>query len=225
MNRTMSRVVMLVVLAVFVQVSFLMLMSYGRPAVVRKPRIALVTMPITLGDWQGEETEMDHRVTGVITRDHGTAVVNRLYRSPSGRGISLHSTTTTVYTRELRHHPNHCYQSHGSQILKEDRPIIELDDGTSFRVDLLTLENRGQRSLALYWYQFGDQIILDRAQQDEARKSMTGQKEWPPVIKVLLSMPLSSPEEDRLLLMSFAKDVYTWTREIDRQPAASDKAG
>ncbi len=225
MNRTISRIVMLVVLVVFVQVIFVLVMGYGRPTVVRKPRVEVSEIPITFGDWKGEETEMDPRITGVIARDHGSAVVSRLYRDPEDRTISLHSAVTTVYTRDLRHHPNRCYETHGSRILKDERPTITLDDGRSVNVGLLTVEKEGQRSLALYWFQFGDHVVLDESQQDEARRSVQGQKEWPPVIKVLLSLRLSNEEKDRARLMDFAKQVYTWTREMDRTPVDSDKAG
>ncbi len=225
MNRTMPRIVMLVVLAILVQVSFLMLQSYGVPTSIRQPRVELSEMPVTFGTWQGEDAELDPQVTGLLTRDLSTMVVSRLYKDADGHVVTLHSMVRTGYIHGLPHHPNHCYQSQGSQIIEEDRPKLELDDGTSIPVHILSLEYQGQRSLALYWYQLGDKIILDGQQQRKVRWSLRGKKEWPPVVKVLLSSSLSNQEKDRDRLMEFAKHVYTWTREIDRQPVVSDKAG
>ena len=65
--------------------------------------------------------------------------------------------------------------------------------------------------------QFGDKIILSGAEQRRARWALRGQKTWPPLIKVLLSTPVGDPERSEKRLLDFAKLVYAWTKDLDRQ--------
>jgi len=215
MMTTTTRLLLIIALAVMVHLCFLVVQKHGMPTEIRLPAGNLADMPMTFGPWNGKESKLDPRLVGGIG---AAAVVNREYQDDAGHVVSLHSSVVTKFDVSLQHHPKHCYIANGSDVVLDKRGELEFADLPNVPVAIMVAEQGGQRLLVLYWYQLGEKFILNGREQRTVRWDFRGQKTWPPLIKVLLSAPASDLVEDEKRLMEFAKLVYLWTKDLDRQP-------
>ena len=179
---------------------------------VRPLRKDLHGFPYDLGDWHGEDQDLDEAVVKKVGARHS---ISRSYRDAAfGRAVSLHiGDWDSLKTPTLPHPPTICYPAAGVQILR--RETIEVDDADPFQAELLLVEREGGRSLVLYWYRWDEQICTTRTQACMARLKMIGSQEWPPVVKVLLDTPCIPSETAALeSLRNFAAEVRKWTRDL-----------
>lgn len=179
------------------------------------PDRKLAELPLILGDWTGKDADVDPQI---FLSAGAHSVVNRRYRDPYGRAIILHSALFTNHNEMTPHRPDFCYAGDGWQLTGEQivplMPVNGSTDRQAVAARLLTLERSGQRVLALYWYQLGDQVFVDRNGARDARQHLWGRDAWPPVIKVLveISAPELPPAEKQL--RQFADLVYGWTADL-----------
>lgn len=216
-NKPLVRLAAVAALVLLVHVGYLL--SRNMPDDFRSPRYELKEMPLKLGAWVGEEIPMKKEITGAIDADD---CVDRLYRDPTGRQISLHANAVMRYFLTLKHHPRHCYTTHGSRLVKEKEDELKMPDGSTVPVGIMLMENQGQRILVLYWYQLdvfphndNVEIALDHPQQRKLRWKLHGQKTWPPLVKVLLQTPAPEEQSAERRIKEFAARVYGWTKYLD----------
>ena len=141
-----------------------------------------------------------------------TSAVNRLYTNPGGNTVALHATVT-VFTNDwhLPHPPPRCYTGSGHSIIKTKTLEIARPDGTTIPVDLMTTELAGKRSYVLYWYQVGDQIVLDGPQLRQLAWTMRGKQAWPPVLKLMLTTAALDKHQAIRQLVNIAEPLAEWT--------------
>lgn len=221
MKNTATRLAIVIGLAMLVHLGYLYVRGRGMPTEFRPLKRDLTEMPVRLGTWESEPVETNPRFEDILVAN---SVVDRRYKDPEGRTIILHANAVMQYFLTLRHHPTHCYTTHGARLIDQKHVELELPDGSSLPVDLLTLETEGQRILVLYWYQFGDKIIQDAAGQRRARWELYGQRTWPALIKVLLQTSALDMEAAQQRLSDFATLVYAWTKDINTDPDADRPA-
>jgi EpsI family protein len=196
----------------------------GEPARVVPLAWDLEEIPLMLGGWDGQETELDRQVFLAVGAD---AVVDRHYEDAAGNRLSLHVASFSRWPDQLRvpHEPLICYTNAGWRV-PESRGIktveLELKDGTRWRVRQLSATQDGQRSgvRALYWYQVGGQVVLDRDDLRQARWPLRGKSEWPSLVKVLIQAPATTlrDEDQSGAIEDFAVTLLNWMNETGRQP-------
>jgi uncharacterized protein DUF3485 len=189
-----------------------MLDGGGIPTTGTSPQQNLDDLPRQLGDWQGENQEMDREL---FLATGATFAVNRRYTQSAGGTVNLHATVT-VFSRgwNLPHPPPRCYTGTGHTILQTKIVKIGLPGGGEIPAQLMTVELAGKRSYVLYWYQVGDQIIHDGEQMRQLSWTMRGKDAWPPVLKLMLTT--TAPEEYQAIkhLESLAEPLAEWAGQF-----------
>ncbi len=189
------------------------LLQRAKSSDVRPLRKDLDQFPYDLGDWHGEDQELDEddcqegrsspqhqsQLPGCCIGTRGHVAHRRLGQSENAH-VAPPSDVSVIRPPV----PRSCGV----------RPI-EVDDADPFQAELLLVEREGGRSLVLYWYRWDSQICTTRTQACMARLKMIGSHEWPPVVKVLLDTPCIPSETAALeSLRNFAAEVRTWTRDL-----------
>ena len=206
-------------------------LRYGRwPSEIAPPEIDLAQIPYKLGDklgtWTGTDSEPDPQVFEALKADH---VVDRTYNTNQGEPVLLHASDyEKLITENLRwvpHPPQICYDRAGWRRVDERNKLLTLDGGRFVRVRLSTFEQKGNRILVLFWYHFGDEIVLDDRELRSARWNLIGQRAWPAVTKFMLQIAGGNREEQaEERLAQFAQLVLKWALD-HRQPAEETPGG
>ena len=67
----------------------------------------------------------------------------------------------------------------------------------------------------LYWYQVGDQIVLDGPQMHQLAWTMRGKEAWPPVLKLMLTTAAPDKHQAIRQLKSVAELlVVEWSSQF-----------
>ena len=193
------------------------------PSEIAPPEIDLAAIPYKLGEtpgaWTGKDSEPDPLVFEALKAEH---VVDRMYNSGEGEPILLHASDyqalTSLNLRWVPHPPQICYGNAGWRLEQQRDRMLKLDDGRSVRVRLSTFEQKENRILVLFWYHFGDEIVLDDGDLRTARWKLIGKRTWPAVTKFMLQIPAGNRERAEERLAQFAQLVLKWAME-NRQPA------
>ena len=200
--------------------------GWGIPTTGTYPQQALDDLPRQLGEWQGEDQEMDPQLFEVTG---ATFAVNRLYTNPAGETMMLHATVK-VFTNDvnLPHPPPRCYTGSGHSISEMKILDIDLPDGTTIPAQLMTAELGRRRTYVLYWYKVGDDIVHDGPEMRRVTWKMRGKEAWPPVLKVMLSHSARDEHEAVSQLKSIAEplpngltssgDMVCFTSRAGREP-------
>jgi EpsI family protein len=179
------------------------------PDRIRPSHAPLTELPLTLGEWDGMDSELDQRLIEALGTD--TAVNRRYVRT--GRGVvDLHCALWTTGDEWLPHEPHVCYTGSGWNI--DSRRQIDVPEAPGLRATLLVAAQKGQRIQVLYWYQLGDRAYSDRDGARGARRQLWGEKTWPPLIKVMLQAPADDPARLDKGLADFAHRVFDWTKAL-----------
>lgn len=204
-------------------------LRYGRwPSEIAPPEIDLAQIPYKLGDklgtWTGTDSTPDPRVFEQLYADH---VVDRSYNKGEGEAVLLHAsdyqTLTSLNYRWVPHPPHICYDGAGWRLEGERDKVLKLDGGRFVRVRLSTFEQKEQRILVLFWYHFGDEIVLDDGELRGARWKLIGKRAWPAITKFMLQIPGGNREQAEERLAQFAQVLLSWVMENRRQ--AEEPAG
>jgi hypothetical protein len=134
----------------------------------------------------------------------------------------LHSSSYTVLERWVPHPPDVCYGNDGWKLDSRKDRVLELNDGRSARVRLYTFSKEGARILVLFWYHFGDEVVLDHDSLRAARWKVIGQRTWPAITKFMLETRLTGGGASEEQLCRFARAVLNWT--MDPQSRRSEAA-
>jgi hypothetical protein len=176
-------------------------------SMVRPQRHVLSELPLAFEHWTGKVTELDPRIFVVIGAEEQ---INRLYMNPDGAAIAVHCATWTSPNPGTPHGPDDCYSRAGWKLLQSrtmtlpgrpDAPIAERE-----------YERSGERVVVIFWYQMDDRTYVDRVGERTVRRAHWGQREWPPLTKVLLQTDLTDFAEPRLL--EIAPRIYEFVRKL-----------
>ena len=202
-----TRVYMVVGIVLSVYVTSYLVRVAIAPPEVEMPDWSLQDMPLKLGEWHGEDTEMDPKIA-VAT---GAAViVNRLYRDDMGRVVSLHSAMFEDPAEGVYHSPLNCYRTSGWKKLGETLADVKVAEDITIPVCVTTWEKEGEKIIVAYWFQLGQHVLYDRYDLGKVRWGMKGQATWPALIKVMIQIPLTDLEDSKAIGLDFAQKLGEW---------------
>jgi Protein of unknown function (DUF3485) len=174
---------------------------------VRPLQRSLADLPLVLGNWTGKDSEVDPRIFAAVGAEQQ---INRVYSNPAGAAITTHCATWTRLNPGMPHGPQECYHSAGWKLAQsQSRTLPDRPDVT---VIVDKYERAGQQVVAVYWYQMDKSAFIDREGLRRVRLQRWGQREWPPVSKVLLQAEGMDDAESRL--MEFASGIYDFICKV-----------
>jgi EpsI family protein len=166
----------------------------------------LEDLPRQLGDWTGEDKELDREVFARIGAD---VVVDRVYQNPRGQSLSMHVAIFKDQTEGLLHSPTNCYRGTGWQqrIGSEKKVTLKTPNRPDAPVQAAVWERNADTCFVLYWFEMGDSVLYERVDLAKVQWDLRGQKS-PALIKVLLQCANSDTADAQLL--EFAGQVRQW---------------
>lgn len=227
-----STAIRLLVVAAFLPATYLVTLAVNASLAlpgVQLPDWRFDDLPMKLGEWQGQPQEMEDRITAATEAAKGTTT-SRLYQDGSGHGINMYGAMFDNPAGGVYHTPINCYRASGWQKTSEDHESLDPSGKLKFpaEVDVSTWESQnGQRLIVVYWYQLGDHVLFGRGDLGlKIRWAMRGQRTWPALIKVMLSIPAPEVEEAKPIILDFARQVAAWANQPEhRRAATAEKRG
>jgi len=211
------RLFVLAGLLVGIEVGFQVLRARRSMAEVELPPWKLDRMPMDLGQWHGEPTEVDSR----IFRNLGASQTrDTLFRPPFGPPVVAHVALFTEESSGLPHHPNLCYGGNGYRQASERAIRLRTDSGREVPAKVITYERQDDRLAVLFWYQYGDRILTESSQASAARLAVGGLRARPAMVKVMLQTTLDSPHEAEGRLRELARLILAWMEGAEPKPDA-----
>ena len=167
-------------------------------------------LPLTLGEWKGEDVGLD---PGMFEAIGAKMVLSRQYRNRAGRLASLHLAVFEGVDgpTAMPHSPEICYPA-GGWVLAEPKYIPLDQSGTTGLAKFLPAARQGQMAYVLYWYQIDGAAYCSGDRQRQLIHGLRGRALLPPIVKVMLHTAAASPDEAEKTLKSLAGEVYAWTR-------------
>lgn len=220
-KKTLTRILIAAAILLIVQVGGSQFRETLRANDVALPTWKLDALPMQLGRWSGEPTDdLDSRIFAKIGAD---TVVDRVYRGPERRIVTLHTAVFENFDVGMRHYPANCYRASGWQKIGGERVSLDVEGAPSIPVSLSTWEREGHRVRVLYWYQLGDRTLFGRFGLTKVRFAEFGRQTWPPLVKVLLQTPVERTAEADARLLAIAGEVHAWlhTQQTDEPPPES----
>jgi EpsI family protein len=184
------------------------------PPQVEEPNWSLQEVPLQLGNWHGEETEMDPKLA-IATG--AKVIVNRIYRDEAGKVVSLHSAMFMDPAEGIYHNPLNCYRASGWRKLGETREDIKVAEDLTIPIAVTTWEKDNEKIIVAYWFQLGQHVLYERFDLGKIRWSMRGQPTWPVLFKVMIQVTMSDPDETKTVVSMFAKQFAEWLNQPDHR--------
>lgn len=178
------------------------------PSESRELKRPLSELPMQLGDFEGAEKETDPHVFQYLGTERS---VSRIYtREADGASVSVHCAAWDAAEEWVPHPPDSCYTLGGWERIEGE--TVQFGEGPEERAAVREFEQGGRRIKVMFWYQLGEFTYLTVEQAREHRRAFWGEREWPPVVKVLLQTDATDGADERLLEM--AGQVDAWTRQL-----------
>lgn len=191
------------------------LQAATEPPAVEKPNWTLRELPYQFGPWHGEDTEMDPKIAVATGAD---AIVNRVYRDEREHAVSVHTAMFLNPVEGIYHSPLNCYRASGWTKLTEARENVKVAEDLSIAVSLTTWEKEGEKIQVVYWFQLGQHILYDRFDLGtNVRWSMRGQATWPVLVKVMIQLPLTDPDDAKAAGLGFAQQFAGWLNQPEHR--------
>jgi EpsI family protein len=180
-------------------------------------------LPKQLGEWKGEDTELDKRL---FQAEGAHSVVERQYHNDSGVAVSLHMAIFDNPTEGIWHNPVSCYTSAGWNPVEITSVPISDTAENSDKIALSVWEKSGDKAIVAYWFQLGEHRLYGRWDMGfNVRWQMRGRKTWPALIKVLLSTSAGTKsEETKTQFLKFADLVHQWINQPTHNNTNSESA-
>jgi EpsI family protein len=227
MNSIVSRLAFLIALVAAVHCGFIVIRAGTQNAQVRLPTRSLHELPVSLGNWRGEDTELDPNIfVGTGARE----ALARSYTDRSGQSASLFLALYDDPGAGVYHTPFNCYRAQGWTNISEVRMPVECPGRPTIFVSLSTWRKSGlQQIQVLCWYEMGEHVLFDRIDWSGGlwfwrgvRFKFRGLTTWPPMYKVLLE----AQDTDSLTshrLVELAASLRGWLGELSAssEPPAS----
>ncbi len=130
---------------------------------VTGPREPLAALPLSLGEWRGEDLRpFDRRVLETLGVDE---YLNRQYRQPDGTALGLYvGYYMTQRQGQTMHSPLNCLPGAGWEPISRARIAIPApasgdNGGKPAEINRLVIQKGIDRVLVLYWYQAHGRIV------------------------------------------------------------------
>jgi len=188
-----------------------------QPPEVQLPSWTFHEMPLQFGDWRGEDTELDPKITAAVGAAPGR-IVDRNYQDRLGHVVSMHTAMFDDPVEGVYHSPLNCYRANGWELKENTREELRLSDDLAIPVSLTTWQREGSRALVVYWYQLGEHVLFGRLDLGiKVRWSLAGKPKWPALVKVMLQIDAADLEEVKATILSFAEQVARWENAPERR--------
>ena len=215
-------------LVVLVVLVVLLVLTYAFPRslrpVFRPPDRDITEMPRQFGSWQEAEVEVDPEQEGLLIYD-ADVIVDRVYADKKNNVVSLHMAVFTKFDAGIhRRRPLNGYAARGWTLLSDDSVMLPVS-GKSIKVSLTTLERDGRTVMVVYWYQFGEHILLNGLDLRKARSEMWGRETWPTMVGVLLQTSASDQVLAKKRIKEVAGMAYEWLDHPGDEPNSGGPAG
>ncbi len=190
---------------------------------IRQLSLDVRKLPEKLGDWLGTETTKLDPETFVKTGANLT--IERIYHDAEDHEIKMYLATFDDPDEGVYHSPLNCYRSHGWRLISESKVDVPIPDRPPQQISLSTWELKGETVLVAFWYRLGDHTLFERWDMGRVRLAMSGMKEWPPLVKVLLETPTSDKDSypSRARIEELTKRIQQWLDQSnaeDKQESA-----
>lgn len=175
-------------------------------ASVESPTFSVEELPMQLGEWTGEDVDLDPMLFAAIDP---RSALNRIYQTKLGEQASVHVALWDTGMLTTPHIPTLCYELSGWTM--EGSPTkVDLPD--SSEEAMLIVYNRANTRVAiLYWYQIGEAMFFDHDGARSATRGVWNSPTRPPLVKVLLQVPANDLEEAERALVKLAQEIRGWT--------------
>ncbi|MCR4411035.1 MAG: EpsI family protein [Thermoguttaceae bacterium] len=184
---------------------------------VEMPKWRVDQLPLELDSWRGEPAVVDSR----IFRHVGAAAIRDVaYHSAVGPDVLVHLAVFDDEMASLPHHPHLCYTGNGYRQASSRMIQLRRGDEKTMPAALLVFERATDRVAVLYWYQFGDRVLIEPGDTAAIRWSLGGRKSRPALVKVMLQTAFDTPERAEGRLREVARLVLDWMAHSE---AASPK--
>ncbi len=209
---TTARLLTVAVIIVVVQLVSLQVRATLEPGEIAMPDWSLEELPMELGDWRGEPTELDERIFRQIGAD---AVADRAYHDRAGNVVTAHTALFQDFDEGIGiHYPANCYRTAGWHRLDFEKRELKVPGAPPLPVEISTWEREGQRVKVLYWYSLGEHTIFGRWDLGQARLALRGRAVWPPMVKVMMQTAADrSGQESDIRLLDVGGHVYQWLHD------------
>jgi EpsI family protein len=147
------------------------------------PDVELANIPLQLGEWSGEEVEIQDDTVQVL-KAH--SFINRSYRDPVGQLMGVHLAIWADGSGSLApHHPEICYPAAGWELMARRTTEFSTAYG-NYPIELLQFKRDGQQVVVGVWFQAGASHYVNSGSLQAQLFLLWGQKDQPAVIKVML---------------------------------------
>ena len=179
---------------------------------IRTPEESLSTIPMKIGPWEGKDIPVDEKLFEAIDAHE---VLSRSYtNSENDVVLTLHGAVFNTFLRIIPHSPTNCYPASGWTSISNEP--FSLDDSADDKgqAHLLCFEKEGASVYVLYWFQFGDHVIISTDDLANVRQIYRDEDTWPPIVKMMIQMPANRPEQAKQMLKEFADALYQKTKNF-----------
>ena len=185
-------------------------MKGGAYREIRLPDTSISTIPIKLGNWAGEDIDVDEKLFRAVAAHE---IVSRSYTNlTSGRALTLHGAVFDEFWRTVPHSPLRCYRDSGWTTLDSEDFELNAADGTQAIARLAHFEKNNVKTFVLFWFQFGDDVICNTPQLNDVRSKYRNDDTWPPTIKMMIQTSADKPDQAKKQLKEYADALYEVTR-------------
>jgi EpsI family protein len=225
-NRSLSTSIRILVVAFIVPaVAFIawLMNAAMKPPEVQMPGWSFRELPRQLGEWQGENSEMDPE----IFKATGAKIIeDRIYQDVSNHSIRMHTAFFEDPAAGVYHNPMNCYRANGWARKNLSLEPLKLSNDKTLEVNFSTWTLGNDRVYVVYWYQLGEHVLYGRDDLGfNIRWAMRGQNVWPALIKVMLQIPVpAETDESKTLVLDFAKRIASWMNEQEKRDEAKENA-
>jgi len=146
-HRSLILIVILALVVIFV--------FFGTQRSIEVPLLKpLENLKKTIGQWEYEgEVRLGNRVIDMLGVDN---YIEYVYKSTDNQKIDLYvSYFSSLKEGKQFHSPKNCFVGSGSFVMKADQVEIPSKKGkrASIPVNVMHINNRGQKQIVLYWFQ------------------------------------------------------------------------
>jgi len=213
------------ILLTFLLVSYLSVgwLRSGAGASGTAPPVDLSVVPSEIGNWVGDDLEIDDETVVVMGAD---SFLNRVYSTPAGQQVAFHVATwkNTDTVNPAPHHPQTCYAGGGWTLLDRRTVQVPGPDGT-VPMELILFEKEGARVVTGHWFRVGAASFVSADGFREYRRQFWGLRYWPNSTKVLLqtrALTLDAAEPTLVEFASLLNGVLTSRDTIVEEAVASE---
>ena len=207
-----KRIGILIVTLLGIQIGTLTILRGFTAVEVILPQKGLNSLPLEIGEWKGEDSELDPKVFPFLGTNH---TVNRIYQGPKGRSFSVHTALWPDLESLLPHPPQACYTAAGWTLGEEKTVEITTPTAPPIKARLFSIKRENRKMKVLYWYRLGDNIYWNSNDAKIAQRALWGKQKVMAIMKSMIQIEYKNDDNAELLLREFAGHIYSWTRTLN----------